>query len=715
MAGNRNSKIVIISGFSLVMLLLSVVSFLAIFSVNENNRRLLDVVSEQSKVVDIFSMRDFSQKRALLLYRMAALDDPFDREEVYLQFKMQAGYFLLAREQLLSKQRHVDEINRWKEVEPIVTKGSSVQNKVADLIQDNQFKQAYEMLGKEVAPIQDEVSLRMTRLLDVQNNVISTQLQTAQSNNRRYLIIIIILGLFALAVSIAVAVYVTNYTSQTENKLIEQQRLADTANQAKSNFLANMSHEIRTPLTAIIGFSQSLLDENFEQQERNKVTQTIIRNGQHLQRLINDILDLSKIEAEQLQIESIITSPLTIMEETDSLLGKKARDRGLYFKLNYRFPLPNKIISDPTRLKQILFNLCGNAIKFTHEGRVEVDMSFDEMNEKMLFKVRDTGIGMTAEELSRLFQPFSQADASITRKYGGTGLGLSISLKLAHVMGGTITCESEKGKGSVFTLSVAAKIPKEAVFITTLERVGEHRDEQTHEVLIKPLRGNILLAEDSPDNQQLIAMYIRRTGATLTIVENGQQAVEEGLAGNYDLIFMDMQMPVMGGVEAITLLRAAGYAGPVVSLTANATVADRDSCLAAGVDDYLVKPINLQRFYEVLNTHLAAAGSDGAGLVSQFGFDNDPEYQAMLDQFHKNLPGMVAELVEAVQQQKWGVIQSISHKIKGIAGSFAYPQITELALQINALTKTAELEKVIVLSGKLATLQQQILQQLKKV
>lgn len=710
---NRSSKIVIISGFALVLVLLCAVSSLAMFSITENSRSLLDIVSEQSEVADVFAMRDAAHKRALMLYRMAAMDDPFERDEVYLQFKEQATVFIEARDRLLSNLYESNEVAAWNQVKPLAIKGGMVQNQATELILDGHIEQAHEMLLTEVMPTQDEVMAGMTRMLATQNAIIASELGSAQSNNQRFLILIAILGGAALVVGAVVAGYVTRHTTLTERDLVEQQRLAEEANKAKSDFLANMSHEIRTPLTAIIGFSESLLDEDFDPQERTKVTETIIRNGKHLQQVINDILDLSKIEAGQLEIESITTSPFTILAEIDSLLGMKARDRGLVFKINYHFPLPNKIVTDPTRLKQILINLCGNAIKFTHAGKVEVDVSFDDRDEQMHIKVKDTGIGMTPDEMARLFNPFSQADSTTTRKYGGTGLGLSISRKLAKRLGGDLICESAKGQGSTFILSIAAKTQNETVFVTALSQIGGSRDEQNQQVLIKPLQGHILLAEDSPDNQQLIAMYIRRTGATLSIVENGQQAVEEGLAGDFDLVLMDMQMPVMDGVEAITMLRAAGYGGPIVSLTANAMMSDREKCLSAGADDYLVKPINLQHFFEILNAYLREPEKISAEKSWQADLENDPEYRALVERFLGNLPDMVTELMESVRGQQWDAVLAISHKLKGMGGNFGFPQITALAGQINTLAKTAELDRIAVLSTELEQLQQHILNQRK--
>ena len=471
---------------------------------------------------------------------------------------------------------------------------------------------------------------------------------------------------------------------------------AEAESQTKSMFLANMSHEIRTPLTAIIGFSESLLTEKFDKTQRNRVVDTIIRNGTHLQQVINDILDLSKIEAGQLEIEQISASPFLLVGEVDSLLGMKARDKGLEFKINYHFPLPAKIQTDPTRLKQILINLISNAIKFTDVGRINIDVSCLDDCKQIRFVITDTGTGMTPAEIEHVFNPFTQADSTTTRKYGGTGLGLPISLKLATQMEGHLTCVSNKDKGSCFTLSLPTHCSDDMVPIQCLEDVSLYHDEEFVQTEIKPLAGSILLAEDSPDNQELIAMYIRKTGATLSIAEDGRQAVEMCKDNKFDLILMDMQMPVMDGLQAIIMLRANGYTGPMVSLTANAMMSDREKCLAAGADDYLVKPINLQRFYEVLNTYLAASNkNDNSESVqdAKTAFLNNPKYKELVKRFLLDLPQMVEKITEAIRAQDWVEVRAMSHNLKGLGGALGYPQITEVAGEINTLVKQEEYDQ----------------------
>ena len=304
---------------------------------------------------------------------------------------------------------------------------------------------------------------------------------------------------------------------------------AEAASQAKSTFLANMSHEIRTPLTAIIGFSDILKEGNYYNQETRHEIDSIIRAGKHLQEIINDILDLSKIEAGQLEIEWIEASPVEIVHQVDELISPRAAEKGLNFKTVYNFPLPRVIKTDPTRLRQVLLNLLSNAVKFTNEGDVEVIVDYLSEQKQLRFSVIDSGIGMSELEMRRLFKPFTQADTSTTRQYGGTGLGLCISRQLANKLGGDLVCSSNKGSGSTFIFTTGIG-DLSTIELTVEEYVVESKPKKAKFVLpVNAVCGSVLLAEDTDDNQRLISMYLRRAGATVDVVENGQQALQKAL------------------------------------------------------------------------------------------------------------------------------------------------------------------------------------------
>ena len=388
---------------------------------------------------------------------------------------------------------------------------------------------------------------------------------------------------------------------------------AEAASRAKSEFLANMSHEIRTPMTAILGFSELLLgDESLRQAAPESIDalQTIQRNGNYLLELINDILDLSKIEAGKFEVERIACSPVELVHEVAALMKVRSAAKNLPLVVEYDGAIPKSIQCDPTRLRQILVNLVGNAIKFTEVGSVRLVvrsvLGGDTMS-RLQFDVIDTGIGMTPEQVSRLFRPFTQADSSTTRKFGGTGLGLTISKRLAEVLGGDIRVESEFGKGSTFSLTVdtgplegVSMLASPAQFIEQQQR--KDRPSSTSRT---QLDCRILLAEDGPDNQRLISFVLKKAGAEVTVVENGQLAYQRAMEAKADgapfhVILMDMQMPIMDGYQATRQLRHAGYTQPILALTAHAMAGDEEKCRDAGCDDYLTKPIDRSKFLPLI-------------------------------------------------------------------------------------------------------------------
>lgn len=472
---------------------------------------------------------------------------------------------------------------------------------------------------------------------------------------------------------------------------------AESANKMKSSFLANMSHEIRTPLTAIIGYSDLLKHDTQTEQDREEQIDSIQRASRHLLEIINDILDLSKIEAGELVIETLWVSPMEIVKEVEGLVTLRAESKGLKFSVKYDYPLPDVIHTDPTRLRQILLNLCTNAVKFTSDGSVSIRVSYQPEQQQMQFDVTDSGIGIGDTELHRLFRPFSQADTSTTRRYGGTGLGLAISKQLAERLGGDISCISHKGIGSKFTLSVATgEIVKEGMILEP-PQVSPKPSLRNRSIPSKNyLSGKILLAEDTPDNQMLISMYIRRTGAEVTVVENGKLACDLAMAEDFDLILMDMQMPVMDGVQATRRLRDAGYDKPIVALTANALQQDKEKCEQAGTDDYLTKPLDLANFHAVLNRYLRPSNSDGSpqhdvrppgnlqvsATTAEVSDADEKEYQALVDRFVLRLPSIIAEIKQYLADEDWTGLQSAVHQLKGMGASFGFHDMSDAAAQL---------------------------------
>ena len=380
---------------------------------------------------------------------------------------------------------------------------------------------------------------------------------------------------------------------------------AETASRAKSEFLANMSHEIRTPMTAILGYSDLLEEEIGVTNRGRDLVGTIRRNGHHLMTLINDILDLSKVEAGKMTVERLACSPMGIVDEVATLMRGRAEEKGIELRVEPEFPLPIQIETDPVRLRQVLVNLVGNAVKFTDQGSVTIRVCFDggTTEPRLRFVIEDTGVGVTGEDLARLFTSFSQADASTTRRFGGTGLGLSISQRLAEMLGGEILAESTPGRGSIFTAVVRAGSIAASGMAHRTEELGLHRSLPRAAVPLARLSGRILLVEDGPDNRHLLEQIFRTAGAEVDAAGTGAAAldlVEQGTATGvpHDLIVMDMQMPEMDGYEATRRLRAAGVTTPVLALTAHAMAGDRERCLDSGCNDYETKPIDRARLLQ---------------------------------------------------------------------------------------------------------------------
>jgi len=859
------------------MLLLMTLAALSVHDFKGNDDRLAHVGGELSEVKAVFQMREVAYHRALILYRMLEIKDPFVRNEEYNRFRMLADRYFEARNKLLQKNVNKNESEIWQRLTNYITRNSEIQNKVAELILDDKIDQARSLMVDEVITAQDQAMNQLALLFDTKRASAENSLAHVRKKNKISLMALSLLAAVAAILGLLVAFIVAQRINRTETTLVSQsdriwrlyeltanprlttgeqvmatlelgcemfgmkvgtvcdideeagtstfthvvasekakikdgtvldldltfcsivyrenqpvaihhvarspysdypcyefarieayiatpiyvngvrygtvnfssrsprfipfskvdmdlmnligswisvaierelikddmqraRETAESASQAKSNFLANMSHEIRTPLTAILGYSESLLDSFQTSEERDHAVQAILRSGEHLQQIINDILDLSKIEAQQLEIELLDVPLFQLMADIELVAGSRAREKGLAFSINYHFPVPSLISTDPTRLKQILINLCSNAVKFTEKGHVTVNISYLPQTRKLQFVVSDTGIGISPEQVSRLFIAFSQADVSTTRKYGGTGLGLCISQQLANRLGGQVVCNSVINQGSQFTVTIDAGANAGSRLVNVADYVG---DRQTQNQVYQPLsfNGHILLAEDSEDNQRLISMYICRTGAEVTVADNGRIAVDLALAHDYDLILMDMQMPIMDGMEATRCLRKAGCDTPVVALTANAMKSDREKYMEAGVDDYLTKPLDLDHFYEVITGYLRPkqeSGEDGA--LAQAGaaaegirdsadylcsFAEDEEYKELLRQFVKMLPDIVDQISSAAEEQDWETLQIVSHRLKGSGGSYGFPQLTELAKKINDATKAAYFDHI---------------------
>ncbi|MFG0330252.1 MAG: ATP-binding protein [Phycisphaerales bacterium] len=504
---------------------------------------------------------------------------------------------------------------------------------------------------------------------------------------------------------------------------------AEAASRAKTHFLANMSHEIRTPMTAILGFSDLLQDPSMSASERLEYVQTIRRNGQHLLGIINDILDLSKIEAGKMTVELVEADLPQLVADVSSLMRMRAGERGLDFAVDYRGSIPAAIRTDPTRLRQILMNLLGNAVKFTQQGSVRLVVQMEcwpleneDAAPHICFDVVDTGIGISEEKVQNLFRAFSQADETMTRRFGGTGLGLAISKQLAQLLGGDIAVVSSPGRGSTFTVRVGTGCLRNVEMLTNvresdLEPDGEpvyEANAASESLAAEGVR--VLLAEDGPDNQRLITHVLRKFGCVVTLAPNGRIALEKALeardAGNpFEVILMDMQMPELDGYQATTKLRDADYDGPIIALTAHAMSGDRERCIRAGCDDYATKPIDRNKLRALIlkyaevdestESPVEEAGTPSSApsgstttssglepLLSEFADEED--MVELIDGFLGELPDRLYKLDQAAREADLAVIASLAHQLKGAAGGYGFTPITEASRSLEQRAKSGD-------------------------
>jgi signal transduction histidine kinase len=383
---------------------------------------------------------------------------------------------------------------------------------------------------------------------------------------------------------------------------------AEQANQTKSAFLANMSHEIRTPLGAILGFAELLKDNRNSQDENSRFLEIILRNGKTLTRIIDDILDLAKVESGKLETEEVSMDLLKLTEEVIDLFREKAREKSIRLTIRSDEAFPKEIYSDPTRIRQILINILGNAVKFTDTGEVRLSLRAFPRDEKTAIEllVEDTGVGIDKEQQERLFQPFVQADNTTSRKYGGTGLGLVLSLRLARALGGSIEIlRSIPGEGSTFRVNFLARLPSREGSVVTRLAASNAPSETKEPVKDKSLQGvSVLVADDSIDNLFLARRVLMKNGAVVATVNNGKEALDAALSGDFDVILMDIQMPVMDGYEATRALRSVGYRKPILALTAHAMAEEVARTEAAGCDAHLTKPLDQVELVRTIEKHL---------------------------------------------------------------------------------------------------------------
>jgi PAS domain S-box-containing protein len=478
---------------------------------------------------------------------------------------------------------------------------------------------------------------------------------------------------------------------RVEAELQQARAVAESASRTKSDFLASMSHEIRTPMNSIMGIAD-LLAKTALTPEQDKYVQIFRRSGDNLLNLINDILDLSKVEASQLELERTGFSLNDHLEKVVEMVVARANEKGLVLVCEIAPDVPADLVGDPTRLRQVLLNLLGNAIKFTNAGavslRVERDLDFT-VPTALRFTVSDTGIGIPAEKLGRIFERFTQADSSTTRRFGGSGLGLTICKRLVELMGGRIWVESVVDNGSLFAFAVPFEIWAAANWPVALP-VGAGP-----ELPLPPLR--ILLAEDSADNCTIAMAYLEDTPYRVEIAETGAIACEMFVAGHYDLVLMDRQMPVMDGLTATRTIRAWEKANnrppiPIIALTASALKGDRETCLAAGCTAFLTKPIKQDVLLQAIREHSAvlppSAEEDGPPAPLSL----NQKIAIRIPAYLRNCRQNVSAMLEGLEKADFETLTILGHNMSGSGGAFGFQAISDIGAAIEQAAAEADVD-----------------------
>jgi len=544
------------------------------------------------------------------------------------------------------------------------------------------YKRSNEQINQHLNRFESEQLKEKVKNLE--NINVLQELKSERDNQQRNLVIIA--GLFFLITAIYIYSRIKARSSQTvlANKIkIRTHELEslteelELANEVKSQFLANMSHEIRTPLTAVIGQSEAILSGDIAETAIQDEVGIIHSNSLHVLDLINSILDLSKIEANKLELDPHHQDLHDLFIELVNIFDDQAKTKGLKFTINHRLPVPFILNIDALRLKQIIINLCSNAIKFTNKGEVTLTISIIE--QQLYFKVSDTGIGMSDTQLNEIFNSFTQGDSSISRRFGGSGLGLSLSKQLASLMDGKISVQSELNKGSVFTLSLPC---------TYAFGVNEHYEMK--EVIDNPLpelkdkcTGQVILADDHNDNLRLIARILSSLGLDVLTASNGKEAVELYVNNTPKLILMDIQMPEMDGIEAFNVLKQKGCKLPVIALTANAMSHEVDEYLALGFDGHLKKPIERNVFVNTIVKYCSDSGVSEETKKEAVNVDTSD----LVKLFRSNLVLEQQDLILHLNNEDYEKLAVLAHRIAGAGQMFGFSALSEKAIAVEYAIK----------------------------
>ncbi|MCV6637097.1 ATP-binding protein [Candidatus Albibeggiatoa sp. nov. NOAA] len=594
-----SNKYIITVGFSVVLLLLLVITITGLARMHVLKTHVNQIVQENNVKTELaYNMLNAARERVVALQIMYLTDDPFIREDAYVRFNSLASDFMQARSELLHMPLSNSEHALINYTFPLTREASIKQQEFAEFLIDEQDVDIQTLMNQYIIPVQQAVRESLSKLVKLQQKSSHQAFtETMKIHNEGY-ILMLMSGILGILLGLGIAFIVFRHITRAEAQLLEAKNAAETANMAKSDFLANISHELRTPLNAVVNMSHLLMDTKLTVEQKELVT-TVSQSGDEFLHLIDSILDFSKIEAGKLVLQPKIFKLRTLIDDLMDDTRNKAKSKHLNLTLLYDDQAPERIIGDMERLHQILTHLLDNAVKFTEQGEILLSLTTRSVKEKpnvlkpnkqqieLYITVKDTGAGIPVERRERLFQPFTQADTSSTRRHGGTGIGLALCKQLCQLMGGTLWVESEVHYGTTFHLTVILDMVTD-----------KHKANTTHTAPLSSLTNlRILLVEDNQTNQKVAQLILRKLGYEIDIVSNGLEGVEAVNQHLYDIVLMDIQMPELDGLEATRKILdnwPIGQRPYIIAMTAHALQGDREKCLAAGMDDYIAKPVKLE-------------------------------------------------------------------------------------------------------------------------